>query len=55
MLNIDEVLRKKNISIVDIADFLGVRSQTVSDKINGVYDFKFREAKAIQREFFSRI
>ncbi|HFU4450947.1 TPA: XRE family transcriptional regulator [Streptococcus suis] len=52
MLNIDSVRREKNIAIVDIADFLGVRAQTVSDKIKGRYPFTFNEALEIQRHFF---
>ncbi|HES3276647.1 TPA: helix-turn-helix transcriptional regulator [Streptococcus pyogenes] len=52
MLNIDKARKEKGIAIVDMADFLGVRSQTVSDKIQGIYDFKFPEAVSLQREFF---
>lgn len=52
MLNIEEIRKKEGVSIVDIADSLGVRSQTVSDKLNGRYEFKFGEAKKIQKEFF---
>ncbi|HFI0586265.1 TPA: helix-turn-helix domain-containing protein [Streptococcus suis] len=52
MLNIDEIRKKENVSIVDIADCLGVRSQTVSDKISGLYDFKLGEAKKIRDTFF---
>lgn len=52
MLNIDEIRKKENVSIVDIADLLGVRSQTVSDKINCIYDFKLGEAKKIRDTFF---
>ena len=54
MLNIDEVRKRENVSIVDIADCLGVRSQTVSDKINGTYDFKFGEARKIRDTFFPK-
>ncbi|MCD3519855.1 XRE family transcriptional regulator [Streptococcus equi subsp. equi] len=35
-----------------MADFLGVRAQTVSDKLRGTYDFKFTEALALQQKFF---
>ena len=35
-----------------MADFLGVRAKTVSDKISGTYDFKFTEALALQQKFF---
>ncbi|HEK9911059.1 TPA: XRE family transcriptional regulator, partial [Streptococcus equi subsp. equi] len=40
------------VAIVDMADFLGVRAQTVSDKLRGTYDFKFTEALALQQKFF---
>lgn len=39
-------------SLVDIADLLEVRYQTVADKINGISDFKFGEALLIKNEFF---
>ncbi|QKQ06035.1 helix-turn-helix transcriptional regulator [Staphylococcus saprophyticus] len=53
MLNNLETVRKRNkISLVDIADLLGVRYQTVSDKINGISDFKFGEALLIKNTFF---
>ncbi|EUJ34160.1 helix-turn-helix domain-containing protein [Brochothrix campestris] len=53
MINLEDVRKKKNVTLVDIADFLGVRYQTVSDKIEGKSDFKFGEALAVQEEFFS--
>lgn len=52
MLNIDEARKKKGISIVDIADYLCVRSQTVSDKLRGKYPFTFQEAMLVQEKFF---
>lgn len=52
MLNIDKARKEKGVAIVDMADFLGVRAQTISDKINGTYDFKFTEALSLQRKFF---
>lgn len=52
MLNIDEVRREKGITIVDMADFLGVRAQTISDKIKGKYPFTFEESLLIQEKFF---
>lgn len=52
MLNIDVARRKKGVSIVDIADFLGVRAQTVSDKLKGKYPFTFQEAVLVQEKFF---
>ena len=52
MLNIDEARKEKGISIVDIADYLCVRSQTVSDKLKGKYPFTFQEAMSLQQKFF---
>lgn len=52
MLNIDEARKGKGISIVDIADYLCVRSQTVSDKLKGKYPFTFQEAVLVQEKFF---
>ncbi len=52
MLNIDEARKVKGIAIVDIADLLGVRAQTVSDKIREKYPFTFQEALLIQEKFF---
>ena len=52
MLNIDEARKEKGISIVDIADYLCVRSQTVSDKLRGKYTFTFQEAMLVQEKFF---
>lgn len=50
--NLEEVRREKNISLVDMADLLGVKYQTIREKINGDSDFKFGEALAIQEKFF---
>lgn len=50
--NLDKARRDKGVAIMDIADLLNVRSQTVTEKIQGKYDFKFMEALTIQREFF---
>ena len=50
--NLKEAMRYKNVAIVDIANLLQVRAQTASDKINGVYDFKFGEAMAIREKYF---
>lgn len=52
MLNIDIARKEKGISIVDIADYLSVRSQTVSDKLKGKYPFTFQEAMLVQEKFF---
>lgn len=50
--NLERVRKEKGVSIVDIADLLNLRSQTVSEKIKGKYDFKFNEALVIQKNFF---
>ena len=52
MKNIERIRKEKGISLVDIADSLGVKAQTVREKINGDSDFKFGEASKIQKEFF---
>lgn len=52
MLNIEAVRIEKEVALVDIADFLGIKSQTVRDKINGTYPFKFDEAVKVQQKFF---
>ncbi len=52
MKNIERIRKEKNVSLVDIADLLGVKAQTVREKINGDSDFKFGEALKIQKEFF---
>lgn len=50
--NLNNVRKEKNVSLVDIADLLNVRYQTVADKINGKSSFKFTEALKIQEKFF---
>lgn len=56
MLNNLEKLRKeRGVTLVDMADLLHVRYQTVSDKISGISDFKFQEAVLIQQNFFQNL
>ncbi|UVJ16666.1 helix-turn-helix domain-containing protein [Staphylococcus aureus] len=50
--NFNDIRKDKKVSLVDLADLLGVRYQTVADKINGVSDFKFGEALLIKNKFF---
>lgn len=50
--NLERIRKQKKVSLVDIADLLEVRYQTVSDKINGISDFKFGEALIIKNTFF---
>lgn len=52
MKNIEEVRKGKGVTLVDIADLLGVGYRTVRDKIDGVSDFKFGETVAIKKAFF---
>lgn len=50
--NFNDIRKDKKVSLVDLADLLGVRYQTVADKINGISDFKFGEALLIKNKFF---
>ena len=52
LTNLEEARQTKGVSLVDIADLLKVRRQTISDKISGLYDFKFDEALTIRDSFF---
>lgn len=52
MKNIEEVRKNKGVTLVDIADLLGVGYRTVRDKIDGVSDFKFGETVSIKKAFF---
>lgn len=50
--NLEKVRREKDVTLVDMADLLKVRYQTISEKISGKSDFKFGEALLIQETFF---
>ncbi|MBF0770251.1 XRE family transcriptional regulator [Staphylococcus warneri] len=50
--NFNDIRKEKKVSLVDLADLLEVRYQTVADKINGVSDFKFGEALLIKNKHF---
>lgn len=52
LINLDTVRKERNVSLVDIADLLHVRYQTVSDKIRGESSFKVSEACLIHETFF---
>ncbi|MDA3774963.1 XRE family transcriptional regulator [Streptococcus thermophilus] len=52
MKNIEYIRKEKGVSLVDIADCLNLKSQTVREKINGDSDFKFGEALKVQQNFF---
>lgn len=53
LYNLERVRKEKGVSLVDIADLIEVRYQTVSDKIQGISDFKFGEAMLIKQKYFS--
>lgn len=50
--NLETLRKERGVTLVDMADLLHVRYQTVSDKISGISDFKFQEAVLIQKNFF---
>lgn len=50
--NLEVARQEKKVSLVDMADLLKVRYQTISDKISGKSNFKFYEACMIQQAFF---
>ncbi|GGC94964.1 helix-turn-helix transcriptional regulator [Enterococcus wangshanyuanii] len=53
MLNNFEKARKsKRIRLVDIAELIGVKYQTVSEKINGKSSFKLDEVLLISKTYF---
>lgn len=45
-------MAREGISMVDIANLLGVRYATVNDKVNGKYRFYYDEALKIKNTFF---
>lgn len=50
--NLEQQRKVKNITLVDIADLLGIKYQTVREKIDGKSSFKFEEAEKIKKNFF---
>lgn len=50
--NLRAEMARKGIKVKDLAELLGVRRTTVSDKINGKYRFYYDEAKKIKETFF---
>lgn len=50
--NLEKARQEKNISLVSMSAVLGVKYQTLREKINGTSEFKFKEALIIQEEFF---
>lgn len=45
--NIERIRKEKNVSLVDIADLLHVKTLAVREKIDDIRDFKFGEALLI--------
>lgn len=52
LVNLEETRKEKKVSLVDMADLLGVKYQTVREKIDGKSSFKFEEAEMIKKNFF---
>ncbi|MTP72905.1 helix-turn-helix domain-containing protein [Turicibacter sanguinis] len=52
LINLENARESKKITLAQIGALLGVRYQTVSDKIRGVSGFSFDEAVKIRRTFF---
>lgn len=50
--NLRAEMARSSITIGDLAQKLGVRYATVSDKINGRFRFYYDEALQIKKEFF---
>ena len=50
--NFEKIRKEKGVSLVDIADLLNIKTQTVREKIDGKSDFKFGEALLIKNAFF---
>lgn len=52
LVNLESARETKKITLAQIGALLGIRYQTVSDKIRGVSGFSFDEAVKIRRTFF---
>ena len=50
--NLERIRKEKGVSLVDIADLLNLKTQTIREKIDGKSDFKFGEALIIKNAFF---
>ncbi|MEA0555598.1 helix-turn-helix transcriptional regulator [Lysinibacillus irui] len=53
--NLEAELARQGIQRKDIAEKIGVRVATVSDKLNGKYPFTLDEATAIKNIFFPNL
>ena len=52
MKNIEQIRKQKGVTLVDIADHLGIKYQTVRSKIDGDTEFTFGEAADVWKTFF---
>lgn len=50
--NLQEAMRRKQITVRTMAALIGTAEKTVRNKINGFTDFTFDEAELLQRELF---
>ena len=50
--NLRAEMARKGLTMSDLADLLGVRHATISDKINGKFRFYYDEAVKIKNAFF---
>lgn len=50
--NLRAEMARQGVTVGDVAEALGVRNATVSDKLNGRYRFYFDEAFKIKCRFF---
>lgn len=51
--NLRAEMARQGVTVGDIAEALGVRKATASDKLNGRYRFYFDETMKIKNRFFS--
>lgn len=52
--NLEAEMARMGIQRKDLAEKLGVRTATISDKLNGKFPFTLDEVVAIKREFFPK-
>lgn len=50
--NFEKIRKEKRIRLIDIAQLIGVKYQTVSEKINGKSAFRLDEVFKISETFF---
>lgn len=52
MKNLEQAMRKFNVTFYDIQDVMGCTEKTVRNKMNGVTDFSYSEVKRIRDSLF---